>query len=239
MNEVVALWVFLSREPLLWLTLTLAVYVAADALSAASGRHPLANPVLLSILAIGGVLLAADVRFESYFAGAQFIHFLLGPATIALAVPLMRQRDRILRLLAPIAIALLAGSITAIAGTIGLAALFGLEPGLVLALAPKSATAAIAMGIGERIGAEAALAAVLAILTGILGAVVATPLLALLRIRDRAAGGFAIGLAAHGIGTARAFQIDPLAGAFAGIALGLNGLATSILLPVLLPLLRP
>ena len=116
-----------------------------------------------------------------------------------------------------------------------LAEAFGLDRAAVLALAPKSATAAIAMGIAEKMGGDPALTAVLTILTGITGAIIVTPLMNALRLRNYAARGFAAGLTSHGIGTARAFQVDPLAGTFAGIALGLNGLLTALLVPLLLP----
>ena len=109
---------------------------------------------------------------------------------------------------------------------------------MALALAPKSVTAAIAMGVAETLGADPALAAVLVITTGILGAMLAKPVLDLARVSHRAARGFAIGLAAHGIGTARAFQDNEVAGTFAGIAMGLNGLLTATLVPLLALLLR-
>lgn len=237
MITLVDLWVYLSQGPLLWLTATLVAYLAADAVSARCNRHPLANPVLIAVALVSLVLLASGTPFAAYFAGAQFVHFLLGPATVALAVPLVRHLPQVRRLLAPLLAALFAGSLTAIASAVLLARAFGLDGAAVRALAPKSATAAIAMGTAEAIGADPALAAVLVILTGICGAVMVTPLMALLRVRNAAACGFAAGLASHGIGTARAFQVSPVAGVFAGIALGLNGLLTALLVPLVLPLL--
>jgi predicted murein hydrolase (TIGR00659 family) len=235
MTNFVDLWVYLSGSPLLWLTATLVAYLAADAASAALRRHPLANPVLIAVVLVSVVLLATGTTFPAYFAGAQFVHFLLGPATVALAIPLVRYLPQVRRTLVPMLVALLAGSITAIASTVLLARLFGLDRGAILALAPKSSTAAIAMGIAEKIGAEPALTAVLVILTGISGAIMVTPLMNALRLKNYAARGFAAGLTSHGIGAARAFQVDPLAGTFAGIALGLNGLMTALLVPLLLP----
>lgn len=237
MIDLVNLWVYLARDPLLWLTVTLVAYLVADAISARLNRHPLANPVLIAVILVALILLASGTPFPAYFAGAQFVHFLLGPATVALAVPLVRYRPQIRRLLVPLLAALVAGSVTAIASAVLLAQAFGLDGAAVRALAPKSATAAIAMGTAEAIGADPALTAVLVILTGITGAMMITPLMKLLRLKNTAAAGFAAGLASHGIGTARAFQLDPLAGAFAGIALGLNGLLTAILVPLILPLI--
>lgn len=237
MIDFVNLWVYLSHGPLLWLTATLVAYLAADALSARLQRHPLANPVLIAVALVSLVLLATGTPFPAYFAGAQFVHFLLGPATVALAVPLVLHLPQVRRLLLPLLAALVTGSLTAIVSAVLLAQAFGLDAAAVRALAPKSVTAAIAMGTAESIGGDPALTAVFVILTGITGAILITPLMSLLRIRNVAAAGFATGLASHGIGTARAFQIDPLAGTFAGIALGLNGLLTALLVPLVLPYL--
>lgn len=237
MIDFVNLWVYLSHGPLLWLTATLVAYLAADALSARLQRHPLANPVLIAVALVSLVLLVTGTPFPAYFAGAQFVHFLLGPATVALAVPLVLHLPQVRRLLLPLLAALVTGSLTAIVSAVLLAQAFGLDASAVRALAPKSVTAAIAMGTAESIGADPALTAVFVILTGITGAILITPLMSLLRIRNVAAAGFATGLASHGIGTARAFQIDPLAGTFAGIALGLNGLLTALLVPLVLPYL--
>lgn len=237
MIDFVDLWVYLSGGPLLWLTATLVAYAVADAVSLRCNRHPAANPVLISVVLVSAVLVATGTAFPVYFAGAQFVHFLLGPATVALAVPLMRHLPEVKRALVPMLAALLAGSIAAIAASVLIAQALGLDRANVLALAPKSSTAPIAMGIAETIGADPALTAVLTIATGITGAMIVTPLMNALRLRNYAARGFAAGLAAHGIGTARAFQVDPLAGTFAGVALGLNGLLTAILVPLLLPLL--
>lgn len=185
-----------------------------------------------------GVLLVTDTPYQAYFDGAQFVHFLLGPATVAIAIPLYENRAAIRRALLPMAAAIVAGSATAILSAVAIAALLGASRETLLSLAPKSVTTPIAMGISEQIGGLPSLTAALVILTGIAGAIMATPLLNALGLRDWRARGFAVGVAAHGIGTARAFQAHPLAGSFAGIALGLNGLVTAILAPLLATLLR-
>lgn len=228
------LWAYLSTTPLLWLTVTLGVWVGADRLAAWSGRHPLVNPVLLSILVVAVVLALTGTPYSVYFEGAQFVHFLLGPATVALAVPLYRARARVRRSLLPIIVALVAGSLTAILSAVGVGMALGLPHEALVALAPKSATAPVAMGIAEALGGDPALTAVLVILTGILGAIVVTPLMNRLGIRDYAARGFAVGLASHGIGTARAFSVDSLAGTFAGIAMAMNAVATALIAPLVI-----
>jgi putative effector of murein hydrolase len=171
------------------------------------------------------------------FRRRTFIHFLLGPAIVALAVPLYEHRDTVARAAVPMLVALLVGSIVAMGSAILIARAFGAPRAVLIALAPKSVTAGVAMGITEALGGDPALTAVLVILTGIIGAVVVTPLMNGIRLRDFRARGFAVGLASHGIGTARAFQVDQVAGTFAGIAMGLNALLTAILVPFVLALL--
>jgi predicted murein hydrolase (TIGR00659 family) len=233
MNDPFALWVYLSSTPLLWLTVTLCVWVGADWLALKSGRNPLVNPVLLSIIAVGAVLLVTGTPYARYFEGAQFVHFLLGPAIVAIAVPLVTNRKIVMENLLPLLGALLAGSVTAIVSVVLLGRLFGLPSDVLLALVPKSVTAGVAMGIAAEIGGSPSLTAVLVVLTGVAGAVLVTPIMNALRITDYAARGFSVGLASHGIGTARAFAVDPVAGTFAGIAMGLNAVLTSVLAPVL------
>ena len=227
--DVTELWVYLSASPLLWLTATLAAYWIGDTLSARLGRHALANPVVIAAALLSALLLATGTSYASFFDGAQFVHFLLGPATVALAIPLYRNLAIVKRALLPMAAALLAGSITAAASAVAVAWLFGAPREVLASLAPKSVTAPIAMELAKSLGGIPALAAVLVVATGITGAVIVTPLMNALRIKDFAARGFAAGVASHGIGTARAFQVSELAGTFAGIAMGLNGALTSLL----------
>ena len=237
MSDVASLWSYLSASPLLWLTATVLAYLASDAAARWLKNPPLANPVLMSVLLIAPVLWVTRTDYGTYFEGAQFIHFLLGPATVALAVPLWDNRETIRRSVAPILLALLAGSVVAAGSAILLAQAFGLPVEVILSLAPKSTTAPVALGISEAIGGVPTLTAVLVILTGITGAVMVTPMMNFLRIKDWRARGFAVGVAAHGIGTARAFQVNPVAGAYAGIGMALNAVLTSLIVPVLVRLL--
>lgn len=229
-----ALWVYLTQGPLLWLTVTLAAYAVADWLSMRAGRHPVANPVLLAVVMVGGLLVVTGTDYATYFEGAQFIHFLLGPATVALALPLWEHRVLVRRSAVPMLAALVAGSVVAAVSALGVVWIFGAPEGVLVAIAPKSVTAGVAMSITEGQGGDPALTAVLVIITGMIGALVVTPLMDALGIRDYRARGFAVGLASHGIGTARAFQVDPVAGTFAGIAIGLNAVMTAVIVPVLL-----
>jgi predicted murein hydrolase (TIGR00659 family) len=232
-----SLWVYLSQTPLLWLTVTLLVYAATDAVSLATRRNPLANPVLHAMWIIGLFLVLTGTSYTTYFGGAQFVHFLLGPATVALAVPLYENRKVVMASILPMLAALVVGCVTAIVSVVLLAEAAGLPRTVVLSLAPKSVTAGVAMGVSESLGADPSLTAVAVVLTGIMGAIIVTPLMNRLGITDFRARGFAVGLASHGIGTARAFQVDAVAGVFAGIAMSLNALVTSLVVPLAATLL--
>ena len=236
-GDLLDLWVYLSGEPLLWLAVTVAAYAVADRISLASGRHPFVNPVVVAVALIAIVLLATATPYRVYFTGAQFVHFLLGPATVALAVPLVRNLGAVTRMIVPMLAALAAGALTAVASAVAFAGLFGASPTVVASLAPKSVTTAIAMAISHQIGGEPSLTAVAVIATGVIGAVAVTPLLDGLGIRSREARGFAAGLAAHGIGTARAFQVSETAGLFAGLAMALNAVLTALIVPTVLAVL--
>jgi predicted murein hydrolase (TIGR00659 family) len=232
LNEI---WVYLSASPLLGLTLTLLAYQGAVWISRRCNGHPLANPVLLAVTALVTLLWATRTPYQTYFDGAQFVHFLLGPATVALAIPLYAQLNRLKRMAGPLLVALLAGSLSAAFSAVLIGHLLGASDATLFSLAPKSVTTPIAMGIAERLGGLPSLTAVLVILTGILGAVGAQALYALMKCHDPAIRGFAMGVASHGIGTARAFQLSEPMGAFAALAMGLNGLLTALLLPWLMP----
>ncbi len=232
------IWVYLAATPLLGLTVTLFAYVAGDWLYRRAGMQPLLNPVLIAVVLLVALLVLTGTPYSTYFEGAQFVHFLLGPATVALAVPLYLHAERLKRMWLPLLIGLVVGSITAAVSAIGVAWVLGGSLQTLLSLAPKSVTAPIAMGITEKIGGLASLTAILVIATGILGAMLGPGVLNLLGLRDQAVRGFAIGVASHGIGTARAFQESEESGAFSGLAMGLNGLATALTLPAVVYLLR-
>lgn len=233
MQEFRDIWVYLSASPLLHLTLTLAAFVLASVLYRRFQMNPLLNPVLLSVVAIVLILRGTDTSYATYFEGAQFVHFLLGPATVALAVPLYRQFDRVRKSAAAILVSLMCGSITSAVSAVSIAWFLGAETASIVSVAPKSVTAPVAMGISEQLGGLPSLTAVIVILTGIIGAMLGPLVLNWLKISDWSVRGLAIGTASHGIGTARALQVNEVAGAFSGLAMGLNALATAIILPIL------
>lgn len=226
-------WVYLSASPLTHLTVTLVVFVVASAIYKKAKLNPILNPVLLSVISIMLFLKLTDTAYDQYFEGAQFVHFLLGPTTVALAIPLYRQFKRIKRSALAISVSLLVGSFTSAVTAVTVAWVLKAGNVSLVSLAPKSVTAPVAMGISEQLGGLPSLTAVITIITGITGAVIGPVILNRMNITDWAARGLAIGTASHGIGTARALQVNELAGAFSGLAMGINALATAILLPIL------
>ena len=233
MGELFEMWVYLSEEPLVWLTLTVGAYALAHRLFVLSREFALLNPVLVAIVLIVTALALTDTDYAVYFDGAQFVHFLLGPATVLLAVPLYAQWQRLRRQWLGLSLALVVGSVTAISSALGIGLLLGLEADTLRSLLPKSATTPIAMGVAQQIGGEPSLTAVFVILTGITGAIAGVPLLRLLGERDADVKGFALGVVAHGIATARAFQHSERAGAYAGLGMGLNAALTALLVPLI------
>lgn len=232
MNDFVQLWVYLASTPLFGLTATLVVYAITSAVYERLGRAPWANPVLWSVVILGVLLSATHTAYPVYFAGAQFIHVLLGPAVVALAWPLWLRRSELRRRGVALTIAALVGGASAAGASVALGWALGLPGEVLRSLAPKSVTSPVAMGIAERIGGVPALAAVFAIVTGIVGALSAKYLFNFLRVNSWAVRGFALGTSSHGIGAARALQVNAEAGAYAGIALGLQVLLASLLLPL-------
>jgi predicted murein hydrolase (TIGR00659 family) len=237
-EDVTHLWAYLSTTPLLWLTLTLAAYQLGTWLFRRFGCNPLLNPVLIAVIALVLLLKASGTDYQTYFNGAQFVHFLLGPATVALAIPLYREIDVIRKAAVPIIITLMVGSLTAIISGVVIAWSLGGERIVLLTLAPKSATTPIAIGISEQMGGLPSLTAVAVILTGISGAVLGDFVLNRLKISDETARGMALGVTSHGIGTAHAMQKNRVTGAFAALGMALNGLFTALLLAAFVALIR-
>jgi predicted murein hydrolase (TIGR00659 family) len=229
-NEVTTLW----TTPLPGLLITVLAYVVFLRVQTSCKGHPLANPVALSIVALALFVGITGIPYPTYFESARFLHFLLGPATVALAIPLARELPRLRALFLPILAGLLCGNLSAILSALWLGRIFGADKQVALSLAPKSVTTPIAMAIAEKIGGLPSLTAVLVITTGVIGAVMGPWLLTKLRIADPATRGIAMGVSSHGLGTARIYQESSEAGAYSGLAMGLSGLLTAIFLPVLL-----
>lgn len=232
------IWVYLSGSPLLALILTLTAYQVGVIVYERSHLNPLANPVLIAVTLIAVAITLLGMPYEKYFEGAQFVHFLLGTATVALAVPIYKGLASLRGRLLPLLAALVGGGVTSIVAAVALARLLGADESVVGAMVVKSVTAPIGMGVAERIGVSPTLTAVFAVTTGILGAALGRFVLDALRIRAWWQRGFALGVAAHGIGTSRAFSVNPEAGTYAGLAMGLHGVLGALVIPWGVALLR-
>lgn len=220
----------MTGTPLFWLTLTLVVFVALDALSRRSGRHPLCHPVLWSVPVMIALLRLTGTNYPDYARASAPLSFLLGPAVVGLAVPIHARLGLIRRLAGPLALALLAGSVGAIASAVGVLWLLGAPPALLASIAPRATTTPVAMDLARQLSGLPSLAAALVLGAGTLGAMAGPGLLRLLRIADPRARGFAMGVTAHGIGAARAFQMGETDGAFASLGMALNAVMTALLL---------
>jgi len=236
-QKLYSIWVYLQAEPLFWLTLTIGSYLIADFIYRKSNLFPLLNPVAISVLIVSLTLVSFNIDYERYFDGAKFIHFLLGPATVALAIPIYKKWDLIISNSKAIFLSLMAGSIFAILITFSLSSYLELKDELILSLLPRSVTAPIAMGISEIIGGIPSLTAIITLITGIIGASLGVFVFDLMKLKKMEARGFSLGLASHGVGTARAMSRDKNAGVFAAVGMGLSGLITSIIIPLFLKLI--
>jgi predicted murein hydrolase (TIGR00659 family) len=223
----------LTAEPLFGIGLTLFIFVLAQRVYLKSRSHPLLTPVAVTIVAIIAILLIFDIPYQSYQKGGRYILFLLGPSVVALAVPLYRKRSEIYTKRGPILAGVTAGALVSIVSASGLAWLLGGSREVVLSMAPKSVTTPIAIALVEKIGGIPELTAAIVVLTGCIGAICGPEFCRLIGITSPSATGLAVGTASHGIGTARMLEVDLLAGAVSGLAIGLNGLVTACLLPLL------
>lgn len=222
----------LLHLPLTWLLATLAVYKLSLVIQRRANYSALAHPVVVSAAILVVVLLILGVDYEIYFNGSRFIHLMLGPATVALAVPLYKQmrvfQRRWLRLLGGAVL----GSAVAVVSAVLLASQLGASREILLSMATKSVTMPIALGLTEALGGLPSLTSALVVLTGSAGAILTQAVLVRLRIVDPQVTGFTLGVVAHGTGTARAMQHGLETGAFASLGMGLAGLVTAVLLPL-------
>lgn len=225
------IWVYLSGSPLIALVLTLSAYLLGLTLYERSERNPLANPVLIAVLVVTCAIQWLDMPYATYFEGAQFVHFLLGTATVSLAIPIYKGFASLKGRMGVLMFSLAAGGITSALSALAMARWLGMDEALVRGLVAKSVTAPIAMGIAERVQASPTLTAIFAVSTGILGAVLGRYVLDALRVTQWWQRGFALGVAAHGIGTSRAFSVHPEAGAYASLGMGLHGILGAALIP--------
>lgn len=232
-----ALWAHFQTSPLVWIIVTILAFLFASWVNRLAGRTPLLHPVVVGLLLIIGVLKFTDTSYATYKEGAQFISFLLGPAVVALAVPLYDNLARVRSMLLPLLVACTVGALVAALTAIAVGIWLDLSMQTLLSLAPKSVTTPIAIGIADKIGGYPSLTAGLVLITGALGCLMSPFICKLLRVNDPAIRGFSLGVAAHAMGTAYAFEYGAIAGAFGGLAMGMTGAFTAFMLPPLISLL--
>ncbi|OUJ16764.1 LrgB family protein [Acetobacter sp. DsW_063] len=226
-----------DTETLFWLCATIAAFVVGMRIQIRLRRAPWANPVLFAIVVISTALFVTKTPYDAYFRSVKIIHFLLGPATVALAIPLADSIRQVTRSLPAMVLALLAGSVTSVVSGVLLVVAFGGSHEVALSMAPKAVTTPIAIAITQQIGGTPALTAAFAILGGIIAAMIGETTLRRLGIHDWRAHGLAAGIAGSGIAAAQVAQRDPVGAAFAALGIGLNGLVTAIIVPLLLYIL--
>lgn len=234
-ENLTATWAWLSTSPLFALTLTVGVYWAADKLWERYGRNPLLTPLLVAVAVVAVLLVALGIDYDAYATGAGILTFLLGPATVALALPLHRQASHVKEAAPMVLGAVAVGAVFSVLSGYWLVRWLGGDEVLALSMAPKSTTTPIAMALAEQLGGLAPLAVLFVMVAGLSGAVIGPKVLDLVGVKDPRARGLAMGVASHGVGTSRAFQEGQAQGAFSGLAMGLTGLAVSLIITWLVP----
>jgi predicted murein hydrolase (TIGR00659 family) len=226
----------LTQTPLFGLLLTLVIYQLSLWFYDFCGRRAFVHPVAVSSSVIALILKFSGISYSDYVDANQLIYFLLGPTTVALAVPLYREFHHIRKLALPVVVTVLIGGVFAGASAVIIAWLMGANEQTLLSLAPKSVTTPIAIGIASNIGALPTLTTGVVVFTGVIGVLLSPVVFYLLQLKDPRLQGIVLGLNAHGVGTARSFEINPTTGAFATLAMGLTGTFTALTLPYLVTL---
>jgi len=191
-------------------------------------RRDFVNPLLVSVIAIIGVLLLFDIDYASFNQGAQYISYLLTPATVCLAIPMYKQMHLLKAYKKAVVFGLLAGVLASLISVLGLSVLFGLTHQQYVTLLPKSITTAIGLGVSEELGGFTAITVAVIIITGLIGNVTAQGFCRLLRIKDPVAVGLAIGTSSHALGTAKALELGEVQGAMSSLAIVVAGLLTAV-----------
>lgn len=231
-ERLIAIGRSLFEAPATALMLTWLAFEIGRWVQARCGGSALANPVLIASILIIPILEIGGVPYQSYMRGAGFIQFLLGPAAVALAVPIYDNLGRIRESAASILTGIAAGATIASGGAVGIAWALGASPDVLRSIAPKSVTTPIAIGISQEIGGRPSMTVMFVIINGIIGAMLCGRFFGLIGVRDREARGVAAGVAGHGIATAQILTTSQTAAAFAALAMGLTGLFSALLLPI-------
>lgn len=233
MNELHQFWHTISATPLMGITLTLMVYVMCYTFYAWRGYAAWTTPLPWAILIIVSILLITHTSYQTYMQGAQFINFLLGPSVVAMGVLLWQQWTKLKQQVFPLLTAAIVGGTIAVLSALALAWIFGLPKDIMISLIPKSITAPVATEVSAKIKGIVSLTAIFTVVTGVAGAMIGGSIFRLAKIESFEAQGFALGTASHGIGTAAALQISPLAGCYAALAMLVQAVLGSLIIPLI------
>lgn len=195
------------------------------------------NPIILAPLSVAVFLKLTNIDYDHFYNYTSFISFLLGPATVALAIPLYKQLDTIKKYFQPIAVGVFLGSFTGVLSVIGLVYILGGSELTAISLAAKSATMPIAVAVTEKLDGVVSLVILAVTVSGILGGLIGPEVLRLARVKDKVAIGLAIGTASHAGGTARAIQLGEIEGSLSGSAIILTGALTAAITPLLITII--
>ncbi|MGB5792218.1 LrgB family protein [Poseidonibacter sp.] len=229
-----ALITYINSTPLTWLIVTLLSFKIGIIIYEKFNKHTLLQPIIIAYILIMSLIVLTETSFEQYFKSVEIIHFFLGPATVALALPLYNNLKYIKSLFVPIVVTLFVAGVFSILIAVVLLWIFGAELPTILSMTTKSITAPIAIITSEQIGAIPSLAVGFVLITGMIGALLGTIVFKLVKVKYETSKGFALGLVSHGIGTARAIEIGEKAAAFSALAMGLSGIFTAIFLPLII-----
>ncbi|MBP6164163.1 MAG: LrgB family protein [Aliarcobacter sp.] len=229
-----ALVTYIQSTPLTWLIITLASFKLGIIIYEKMNKHTLLQPIIIAYAILLTLIIYTNTSFEEYFKSVEIIHFFLGPATVALALPLYKNLKYIKSLFLPIVLTLFIAGIFSIVIAVCFLWIFGAELPTILSMTTKSITAPIAIITSQQIGAIPSLAVGFVLIAGIIGALFGTMVFKFMKIKHDTSKGFALGLVSHGIGTARAIEISEKAGAFSALAMGLSGIFTAIFLPMII-----
>ncbi len=221
------------NSPLFGIFLTLVTFEIGVFISK-KFKYSFLNPLLIANVLIVGFLLITGIRLESYNVGGDYISMMLSPATVVLAVPLYRQISKLRQFWKPILAGICAGSLTSLTCVIVVSKLIGLSEILMLSLLPKSITIPMGSVVSEQISGIPAVTIIAITITGITGAVAAPAVCRFCRIKHKVAQGIAIGTASHALGTTRAMEMGEVQGAMSSLAIGIAGLFTAVVAPLIL-----
>ena len=222
----------LYHSPFFGITLTLFAYILASKIYTYAKMNPFCNPVLIATVLIVCLMRITDIAYTQYMEGAKLLQFLLGPATVALAIPLYHQIGKLKKIWALSLCVLIVGVVFSAGSIYIMASFFTADEAILLSFTTKSITAPVAMGVSQEIGGSPSLSIVFTLITGVTGAIMYPKIFEWIGVKDDSIRGFAIGMNAHGIGTARAFQCSQEAGAFSGLAMGLSAFFAAVILPL-------